>query len=400
MGERPMDTAGPAKKSAHVSPPPADGAGVRLKILPVLFVAVVAAACTIPPPPDPPPPESPTTTAPSVTTVPPPTTTMTRPTTTTTSPPPPPVTDYDPADRVWIDYVTGYWFRGPEVAQQSPLYRGQPGDEPVPADYDGDGRIEIVVIRNGQWLLADGAVLTDLPAPPALSTVSMPEPVPADYDGDGRAEPAWYRDVDATWWIGNAAPVTFGQGPTLPSPPPGVGHTSEYVDQDYPVPADYDGDGRTDLSTYSPRTGEWRVRSSRDSTVSTVVLQIPDQRLPIPAPGDYDGVGHAQRAVVNYEGWQIEGHAGMEPFSPALASANNLVLPAVADHDGDGRVERAYVEFLWPDNDRVWRFDGTTEALFLHSTTSTGRLPASLDHRIIYSIARMTFIARNNVDYP
>src|SRR5262249_53579140 len=69
-----------------------------------------------------------------------------------------------------------------------------------------------------------------------------------DFDGDGRSDIALYRD--GVWWIlrssnGGGIGVTFGGAP-----------------QDIPVPGDYDGDGKTDQAVY--RDGVWYILRSSD----------------------------------------------------------------------------------------------------------------------------------------
>jgi DNA-binding beta-propeller fold protein YncE len=70
-------------------------------------------------------------------------------------------------------------------------------------------------------------------------------PVPADYEGDGRADAAVWRPREAgeegVWYVrrsSNGATVRLQFGAS------GLG--------DLPVPADYDGDGRADLTVYRP----------------------------------------------------------------------------------------------------------------------------------------------------
>ena len=75
------------------------------------------------------------------------------------------------------------------------------GGTPVPCgkpDFDGDGRADVSVYRDGNWVIKlssnDVSVVTGFGLP-------QDTPVPADYDGDGLTDIAVYRSSDVGWYI-------------------------------------------------------------------------------------------------------------------------------------------------------------------------------------------------------
>jgi CSLREA domain-containing protein len=225
-------------------------------------------------------------------------------------------------------YRDGMWFvvRSFDGGMTATPWGGSPQDIPVPGDYDGDGKTDVAVYRDGavsdtqaSWFIkrsSDGGI-----AVVQWGGLVQDIPVPGDYDGDGKTDMAVYRD--GTWFI-----LRSFDGGTMAVPWSGL-------PQDVPVPADYDGDRRTDLAVY--RDGTWFILLSSGGALGTGWGGLPQD---VPAAADYDGDGRADLAVYRDGTWFI------------LRSSNGGVtatdwggltqdVPVPGDYDGDRKTDVA-----------------------------------------------------------
>ena len=160
-----------------------------------------------------------------------------------------------------------------------------------------------------------------------VSAVSTSRVAPRndDYDGDGKADVTVFTPSTATWSIlesstGTALTATLGA----------VG--------DRPVPGDYDGDGKTDIAAYHAATGEWSVLLSSTGAL-TVVTWGATTDLPVPA--DYDGDGKTDMAVYRPTTGEWIVLQSTTHTTRTVVWGSSADLPVPGDYDGDMKADLA-----------------------------------------------------------
>jgi hypothetical protein len=177
---------------------------------------------------------------------------------------------------------------------------GQFGDQAICRDYNGDGITDLAIFRRGLlatdqavwWIQGSGeAGATVVPfGTTGNGTTSFDTPVPGDYDGDGKFDVAVYR---------------FGMAPAnhfiiLRSSDGGVTFQQwGNFQTDWIAPGDFDGDGQFDF--VAARTGAtagtpmvWWILQSSDGSVRVQQFGISSD---VPTQGDYDGDGVADISI-------------------------------------------------------------------------------------------------------
>ncbi len=146
---------------------------------------------------------------------------------------------------------------------------------------------------------------------------------PADFDGDGKADLSVFRPSDSRWYILRSSNGTLlvQSSTTVPSKL---------------VPGDYDGDGKTEAAGFM--NGQWSYRQSSDNGFR---LRFFGNGTDIPVPADYDNDGKTDLAVFRpSEGaWYVERSSDGGVTSQLFGSTGDKPVPG--DYDGDGKADFA-----------------------------------------------------------
>ncbi len=235
-------------------------------------------------------------------------------------------------------YGSGYWFVSYMAGGGFQDYFGYANCEPVEGDFDADGVADQAIYQeaSGYWgIRMSGAKTTE------FLRFGLPgyQPVRGDFDGDGRADLAVYHIATGAWyyrtWTNTAilGPFYLSGARSRSERGKPINPGEEDLQRSIPVPGDYDGDGRTDLSEYKRSTGTWRVWLSSTGWQGNISF---NGNFYLPAPGDYDGDLKTDLVVFapDYGLWRaFLSTYGYQPAELALAPGGQ---PVRGDFDGDG----------------------------------------------------------------
>jgi hypothetical protein len=216
-------------------------------------------------------------------------------------------------------------------------------------DFNGDGKTDWVTVRNtgggptGQisWFVQENT------GAGAGATYQFPWGqngdffVPADYDGDGKTDFAVWRagpPGGAAWYVLNSI------GSTVRAE--NYGQTGD----DPTVVGDYNNDDKADLAVYRSGAagGDPSFWFYRIAANGPVFARQWGQNGDFPAPGDYDGDGSADFVVQRSVGFAGQGafwmnYAAVAPGTLSryvqFGTATDVIVPG--DYDGDGKTDLA-----------------------------------------------------------
>ncbi len=243
------------------------------------------------------------------------------------------------------------------------------------ADFDGDGKSDIVVFRpsTGFWFVLTSSSGFDASQMLIYQLgLAGDKPLTGDFDGDGQADMAVWRPSTGTWYFLQSS-TSYGT----------ITAIQWGANGDTPLTGDYDGDGSSDLVVYRVSTGSFHVLvSSSGFNRDAALLGNSAANITValggyandPVVGDFTGNGKDDFATV----WQLVRFW-------TFKDSNNVMLsslpwgepgdtPLACDWDGDSIQDRIIVR-VKSNNLFEWYAASATGPVYTETFGSLGDLP-------------------------
>ncbi len=148
----------------------------------------------------------------------------------------------------------------------------------------------------------------------------------ADFDGDGKTDMSVFRPSEGNWYLARSQAGLFAM--------------TWGVSTDTLVPGDYDGDGKADMAVFRPTLGDtpdFYIVNSNGFVFESVAWGNPGDK---PVIGDYDGDGQDDIAVYRSSDntWYVIKSSGGLDFTQ-FGQAGDVPVPG--KFDGDSKTDRA-----------------------------------------------------------
>ncbi|HXG85492.1 MAG TPA: M36 family metallopeptidase [Pyrinomonadaceae bacterium] len=145
----------------------------------------------------------------------------------------------------------------------------------------------------------------------------------ADFDGDGKTDLSVFRSAEGNWFIQKSRD--------------GFTAANWGISTDAPAPADFDGDGKTDIAVFRPSNGVWYIARSSDGGFQSIQFGTSEDKI---VAADYDGDGKTDVAVYRPSNGTWYLNRSRDGFSVAQFGISTDT-PDPGDYDGDGKTDVA-----------------------------------------------------------
>lgn len=230
----------------------------------------------------------------------------------------------------------------PGTQEPHKVHFGQKDDLPVPGSYNGptaEGYETVFAVwrpSNGTWYFAGGDIFEDSGLPVARQIELGQQgdiPVPADYDGDGTSEVGVWHPATGVWTILDVGTETL----TVQTGQQG----------DVPLPGDYDGDGKDEIAVWRPADHTFYISlENKDWSGNPVQIVKIAGAGEIAYSADFDNDATDELGVWH----QFEGRWTILRKNVVTAENSDYIIfltgqqgdvPIPADYNGDGAAEAA-----------------------------------------------------------